>query len=199
MPSVSYDYIPNQVVWVITGSGVKSGTVTRVSIEVLGTGTFVTYYVRLDGDRTETAFDESDVYGTCQASHGYQIVDFGGTAVLTNPAYIPTGSPLPATITSSILVDNPVVFGTSTPLVGNGPTITFADIINGINGYLGGYATAFLEDGNIKIQSSTKGATSAIDITDVNLFNNLQGFVQINAAVPGDADGAMEAYASGVC
>lgn len=194
MPSVSYDFVPGQTVYVLDSGTIKSGVVVQVDVKVTDVTETATYWVSIVGQTT--AFTDN-IYATCQAAEGYQIVNFGGNAVLTSTAYAPSGSPLPATLDASILIDGAVAIPVS--LVGNGPTMTFQDVISGINLALGAYGTASLMDGNIHIQSATKGATSSVAITDTNLFSSLTGFVQIDTAVPGDANGALEALGSQVC
>lgn len=194
MPSVSYDFVPGQTVYVIDSGTIKSGTVVQVDVKVTDVTQMVAYWVSIAGQTT--AFTDN-IYATCQAAEGYQIANFGGNAALIATAYAPSGSPSPATLDASFLIDGTVTIPVS--LVGNGPTMTFQDVISGINLALGAYGTAMVMDGNVRVQSATKNATSSVAITDANLFSSLTGFVQIDTAVPGDAVGALEALGSTVC
>jgi len=72
MPTVNYNFAPNQQVWVIqetpcqvsnrTVVSVESGTVIRVRIEDLITGTDIQYDIRLSGSSGTESFPESEVF-----------------------------------------------------------------------------------------------------------------------------------------
>ncbi len=70
MATITYLYIPDQAVWVITSdtaacpTAIRSGVVLRVRIEVLATGTTINYDVQLEGDNGTTEFLEIDVFAT---------------------------------------------------------------------------------------------------------------------------------------
>lgn len=62
MATVTYQYIPDQQVRVITDCGIKSGTIVNVNIDVLASGTNILYDIRLDGELGTTQFEEADVF-----------------------------------------------------------------------------------------------------------------------------------------
>ena len=80
MATVTYAYIPDQAVWVITSDealcpiAIRSGVVLRVRISVLATGTTITYDVQIDGENGTEPFLEADVFATLpEASTAYEI------------------------------------------------------------------------------------------------------------------------------
>ncbi len=84
MATVTYLYIPDQVVWVITSDSVacptaiRTGVVLRVRIEVLATGTTISYDVQLEGDNGTTEFLEADVFATLLAASIEYSIRIGG-------------------------------------------------------------------------------------------------------------------------
>ena len=194
MPSVTYDFVPNQVVWVVTGSGVKSGTVSRVEILATGAGVTVTYFIKLAGATTVTEFDETEVYANCQASEGYQTVNYSGGVASNSPAWSDSGSPLTA-LTATVTFDTVNVVNLSV----SGASLTFQQVVNSINGQIGSYGVVTIEGGNLVFTSSTTGASSTVNIVDVDLFSSLNGFNYVDDAVDGNGSGAIEAYATSVC
>lgn len=64
----------------------------------------------------------------------------------------------------------------------SGASVTFDDIITEINNDLSGWATAALDNGNIKITSLTNGSSSKVKVFDTNrFFGAMNGFVDISS------------------
>jgi len=194
MTTVTWDFVPNQTVWVITAAGVKSGVVNRAEAVSTGAGTTITYYIKLAGDSVETAFLEADVFATCQAASAYQTVLYGGGIASGSIAWTDSGSPL-TVLTASVTIDTVNVI----PLSISGASLTFQSVVNTLNSQVGTYGTVAIVGGNIRITSASTGTSSSVSITDTNLFSSLAGFSVVDDAVAGKANGAVEAYAAQIC
>lgn len=70
MATITYAYIPDQAVYVITSSAlacpsaIRPGIVIRVRAEVLAASNKVEYDIQVDTDNGTTSFLEEDVFGT---------------------------------------------------------------------------------------------------------------------------------------
>lgn len=201
MPSVSYDFVPGQMVYVIDNGTIKSGSVVRVEAVVNSLSTVVTYWVNINGQ--PLAFT-GDVYENCKAVGGYQQVVFTGTLNAADIA-IAAGSPLVgSTLEASIVVDGGAPVALSL-LVAGGET--FQDVLDNLNATLTGVAVATLVDNNIRVTSLSTGTLSTVVITDggtgspvpVPYFANLNTFTGLAASVAGLGSGALEALGTQVC
>jgi len=200
MPSVTYDFVPGQTVYVVDNGAVKSGPVVQVQIVVSSSGTTTTYWVNISG--TLTAYT-SGVYGTCREAAGYQDIVFATDLVATDVAWADAGSPLLAR-TATVAIDggSPVV-----SLSYSGASVTYQDLVDLLNASLTGLATAAIVDNAIRITSLTKGASSSVSIADTQigsplttkLFAGVNSFTGIAAAVAGTDPGALEALGDSIC
>jgi hypothetical protein len=219
MASVTYDYIPDQTVYVILDGSVNVGVVSLVDIEIDSDGVSITYWILVDGDAVATAFDEDKVFSSCRAAVGYQdavyltdidgspssIAITAGSPLVTGSPTPMGGSPLAVTLSADILIDGTTTV-TLTHTVTGGET--FADLVAEMNIQLGSAATAILYQNNIRIASTTKGASSSIQIGSgspigtppvENYFKYLNEFTGIAAPVLGLAEGAMETLSDQLC
>jgi len=194
MTTVTWDFVSNQTVWVITSSGVESGVVNRSEAVKTGAGETITYYIKLAGDSVETAVLEADVFATCQAAEGYQSVNYGAGVASASVAWTDAGSPL-TVLTASVTIDTVNVIALSV----SGASLTFQAVVNALNAQVGTFGTVAIVGGNIKITSASTGAASLVAITDTDLFSSLNGFVVVDDAVAGLGAGAVESYAAGLC
>ena len=200
MPSVTYDFIPGQTVYVVDSGAIKSGPVVEVRIVVDSGGTTTTYWVNIYG--TLTAYT-SGVYGSCQLTSGRADAVFSGELSATDVA-IPASSPLygsPNTLTATITVDgggSPLPVLASLPVTGS-PAITFQDVLDSLNAAVAGIAVATLYQNNIRITSLATGSSSSVVITDTDYFANLNTFTGLAAPVAGTDAGALEALGAAIC
>ena len=194
MTTVTWDFVPNQTVWVITDSGIETGVVNRAEVVATGAGETVSYYIKLAGDSVETKFAEADVYATCQAAEGYQAVNYGGGVASASVAWTDTGSPL-TSLTASVTIDTVNVIALSI----SGASMTFQQVVDTLNSQVGTFGTVAIVGGNIRITSATTGAASNVAIADTDLFSSLAGFVVVDDAIVGLGAGAVEAYAASLC
>lgn len=117
------------------------------------------------------------------APFGYQIVDVGGAITGASA----TGLANDATeYTASIDVD-----GATNAIAITGSTAqTYTNLLAQLNNDLTG-ATADIWRGNVRVYSTSTGASSTIDITDTDLFSTLSDYVEIETAVDGQAAGSL--------
>ena len=216
MPSVTYEFVPGQMVYVIDDGTVKSGTVTLVEITVDSSGTEITYWIQVNGDSSSTAFDEEDVFATCRSASGYQdavyLTDLTGSpsdvAIDGSPLPINLGSPVGSPIGSpalvlqaDVLIDGTTTVTLSHVVVGGE---TYAELVSEMNTQLGALATASLYQNNIRITSATKGSSSSIKIgtgspAEENYFRFLNDFTGLAAPVDGLDEGAIEELGDRTC
>lgn len=131
---------------------------------------------------TGSVASQLDMYYANRAYlNAYQTVNLGGSATDTDP----TGF-----ANNTTTYDVEVKFeGVSTYLSIEGQAAqTFGDLIAAMNTDtdFSAKGVAELVDGNLKISSKTYGATSSVQILDADCCNNLNGYVGIAAAVPGE-------------
>lgn len=198
MTTVTWDFVPNQTVWVITSAGIESGVVNRAEAVATGAGETITYYIKLAGASVETPFAEADVFASCQAAEGYQIVSYGGLASLGTVAWTDagTGSPLVyATLTANVSFSG----GANIPLSVSGASLTFNNVVVALQAQVGVYGVVTLDAGNIKFANAMTGVAATVLVTDTDLFSSLTGFVRVDDAIVGDNAGAVETYANQVC
>lgn len=124
------------------------------------------------------------------ASSGFQIANYGGTVVGTNPNGKAAG-----TYTASIVVDGTAIPISYTSAGGE----TFTQLVNAINADLGVSAIATITGGNIRIQSSTIGSASTVQVIEPNtLFTGTTGFVSYNVPINGvNADSLIDVFGNG--
>lgn len=207
MPQITYNHSVGDTVYFVS-SGVKSGEVLRIDIEVVPSGTTIEYVLRV-GTNSQT-IEESELYANCQATNGYQNAVF--TSVLTSSTVvIPVGSGLAgSTLTGTVTVDG-IPLSLSYP-VGTGSPVTVAanvtvqDILTNLNNTLNPYADATISSNTIKITSRSTGTTSTVVIEDGTgsplsnkYFENLTGFTGLASSVSGKGTGALEALGNTVC
>lgn len=212
MPTITYTYQPNEIVYAVQSNAVKRGTVTRVDIvHTLTQSATTTYQVRLDGTTTTSSFSENKLYPNCRATQGYQEVIFTSkiapAGIAFNTAPNSGGSPALGPIVT-ILIDG-VTYVVNSSL---GINATFQDVLNEINAVIGtagaNVGLATINAGKIRITSNTKGELSTVEIQDVGTgspalsygyFSQMYRFSGIAAAVNGLAEGALEALGDSVC
>lgn len=87
MATVTYQYAPNQTVWMITDTGIKEGQVIRGVITLLITETTIEYDIREKGQKGTVRYEEAEVFGAfCDAMEAYQVLLTGTTACLISDA-----------------------------------------------------------------------------------------------------------------
>lgn len=212
MPTVTYLYQPNDIVYAVQSGSVKRGTVTKVDIvHTLTQPATITYQVRFDGSASTISLGESVLYPNCKATQGYQEVIFTSkiapAGIAFNVAPNDGGSPaLGPTVT--ILIDG-VTYVVNSSL---GINATFQDVLNELNTVIGpagaNVGLATINTGKIRITSNTKGELSIVELQDVGTgspvlsygyFSQMYRFSGIAAAVDGLAEGALEALGNSVC
>jgi hypothetical protein len=218
MPSVTYDFVPGQTVYVIVNNGINSGPVVEVVIKVQdGTPdvTTITYWVNVDSVLTAFTHDvadgaATDIFATCKGAEGYQDVVFTSTLSATGVAIsasdpLATGSPT-TTLEASVVIDGGSPIALSLTLDGSPPGVTFQDVLDNLNASLGLVGTASLETNNIRITSATKGTSSTVVITDggtgsptTPYFASLNTYTGLAASVAGVEEGALEALGDQIC
>ena len=215
MPSVTYDYVPDQMVFVITDGTVRPGVVSLVDIEIDSTETVITYWILVDEELIATPFDQANVFASCRAAPGFQDVVYltdltgspsliaidGGSPLLGGSPPFPTvGSPPIATLSADVLIDGTIPVTLTHTIVGGE---TFADLITEMNTQMGGAAVASLYQNNIRITSATTGTTSTVDILDGSpgeeYFRFLNGFTGLAAPIDGLDEGAIETLSNELC
>lgn len=210
MPSITYTFVPGQIVYVIDNGTVKSGTVSTIEIDIANTETIITYWILLDGELAATPFDEINVFASCRAAPGFQDVVFlnslegspSPVAVSGSPLPgIPIGSPPVLTLTADILIDGTISKTLTHTVIGGEK---FADLIAEINTQLGGDAVASVYNNNIRITSATTGSSSSVLIGSgsplaENYFKFLNNFTGLAAPTAGLNVGAVEALGSQLC
>jgi len=203
MPTITYDFVPGQAVYVVDSGAVKSGTVIDVRAVVTTTATTVTYWVNIAG--TPTAFT-SGVYADCRLAAGYQDVVFTDTLVATDTA-VPSALS-GETLRATVLVDggSPGILAPLALVIDSSPLQTFQDVLDDINTSLAGFAVATLYQNNIRITSLTTGASSSVAITDVSVgspvapyFASLNTFTGLAVPVAGTDAGALDALGDTLC
>jgi len=119
------------------------------------------------------------------SAKGYQIADYSGTVVGTDP----TGLTNDATVyTASASFNGGVAI--SITITGS-LAQTFDDLINEINSYIGASGNATIESGNIKIENALiTGPSSTVLLTNTDLFSSttppFSGFLSPQNGVDGD-------------
>lgn len=113
---------------------------------------------------------------------GSQTVNMGGVITASGTTGLSNNA---SNYSASVLINgittvNLVITGSSAQ--------TFQSLVNAMNSVLGVNAIASIENGNIKITSTSVTGTSAVAITDTDLFNSLTGYVALLSPVAGVAN-----------
>ncbi len=164
MPSVTYNFLPGQLVYVIRNGTVLPGTVVRVEIDVTPDSpieTVTQYWIRLSTTNVIEAFPPEDVFENCQGLSGYQDVVFTTNIVPTDVALTGTAGTVFA---ASVLVDGTLTIPIAITLPYGG--LTYQEVVDELNTILNPDATASIVNNNIRITSATTGTSSSIVITD---------------------------------
>jgi len=207
---INHDYTVGDTVHYIEDGAVKTGTVLKVEITVLSTGTTINYILQVGTD--SVTIEESLLYGNCRAEGGYQDIVFTA-ALSSSTVVIPVGSTLAgSTLTGSVSVDGGTPVALSYLVAGLGSpflvdtAVSVQDILTDLNGVLNPLADAFIYQNNIRIRSRTTGPSSTVLIEDGTgspladkYFANLENFTGLAAPVVGLGDGAIEGLGNQIC
>ncbi len=142
-------------------NGVATATLSGGNIKITSTAT---------GATSTIAITDTNLFSTLT----------GYVAILAAVGGVNT---IVTTYTASISVDGGA--HVQAVSIGGGTAQTYATLITELIANSGGWYTASLSGGNVEITSLLTGASSAIAITDTNLFSTLTGYVAILAAVAG--------------
>lgn len=195
----------------------SGSTVSSVVIQVvLNPNEPATQVESQEGQETNTesnfTFDEIGLFTSgapSQNTSGYQYVDVGSKDVTDDTGLLPDTE-----YSFSVEVDGggPQVIQFTTPIIGTGDgtnapldSITYGDLITVLNlpsGDLNGVGVVARITDNTPVQSggtetfgylmfvsSSSGASSAVEVTDVDFFVHLAGFVAILDSVSGESAG----------
>ncbi len=212
MPSVTYDFVPGQTVYVIDSGTIKSGNVTEVTIEITSNvpgEEVITYWVNIDGQ--SKGYTE-DVYDSCSAASGYDQEVY--LNALTGSDIAVDVSLAGETLEASVVIDGGTPIALSFTVVGGE---MFQDVLDNLNQTMNPgspltitVAEATLVENNIRITSVTTGNMSIVDITDAGsgspvgspiptYFSRLNNHTGSAAKVDGNGPGAIEALQKQIC